>query len=109
MSHYPLITTDQVKAFQAAPPAELTVIKFTADWCGPCKAMAPRMDQLAQAYAAKAQFHSVDAGADRDGCKALGVTTVPTLMAIDRAGNVKCYTGPVADRQLKIQLDKIAG
>ncbi|MES0363804.1 MAG: thioredoxin domain-containing protein, partial [Desulfobacteria bacterium] len=42
------------------------VIDFYADWCGPCKMVAPIMEELAQEYEGKVLFYKVDTQAEQD-------------------------------------------
>lgn len=87
--------------------ARPVVIKFWADWCGPCKVIAPRLEQLASENEGVA-FYSVDAGAMRDIVKSLGVSTVPTVFAIRQGGERIAYSGPMAANQLSVWLKRLS-
>lgn len=77
----------------------VTVVKFWATWCGPCKMMAPRLETLA-ADTPNVDFHSLDAGELTAESKAVGVVAVPTLFAIRKGGERVAFTGPMAVNQL---------
>ncbi|RAG62246.1 thioredoxin, partial [Burkholderia multivorans] len=67
--------------FQAeVTESELPVIvDIWATWCGPCKAIAPILDQLAEEYDGRARIVKVDADQNPETVTAAGVTSIPTL------------------------------
>jgi thioredoxin 1 len=57
-------------------------IKFFAEWCGPCKQMAPIVDKLAAEFESEVKFYTVDADALPDVCAVFGVRALPSLVMI---------------------------
>ena len=55
------------------------VVDIWATWCGPCKAIAPILDQLAEEYDGRARIVKVDADQNPETVSAAGVTCIPTL------------------------------
>lgn len=55
------------------------VVDIWATWCGPCKAIAPILDQLAGEYAGRVTFVKVDADQNPETVTAAGVTSIPAL------------------------------
>lgn len=55
------------------------VVDIWAEWCGPCKAIAPILDQLAGEYEGRVKIVKVDADANPATMSAAGVTSIPTL------------------------------
>jgi len=55
------------------------VVDIWATWCGPCKAIAPILDQLAEEYDGRARIVKVDADQNPETVTAAGVTSIPTL------------------------------
>src|SRR5690606_3344751 len=68
--------TFQSEVIEAELPA---VVDIWAAWCGPCKAIAPILDQLAEEYAGRVKIVKVDADANPEAVTAAGVTSIPTL------------------------------
>ena len=56
------------------------VVDIWATWCGPCKAIAPILDQLAEEYAGTVKIVKVDADANPSTVTSAGVTSIPTLL-----------------------------
>ncbi len=69
-------TTFQSEVIESELPV---VVDIWATWCGPCKAIAPILDQLAGEYSGRAKIVKVDADANPDTVTAAGVTSIPTL------------------------------
>ncbi|MEL6319531.1 MAG: thioredoxin [Cyanobacteria bacterium J06626_14] len=58
----------------------LLVVDCTATWCGPCKLVAPLMDQLAGEYSDRAKVFKLDLDANRSLAKRFGVKSIPAVM-----------------------------
>ena len=64
------------------------LVDFFATWCGPCKMLAPTIDQVAEEMAGKAQVYKLDIDQSPDVARAYGVMSVPTLIVFE-GGQVK--------------------
>lgn len=64
------------------------LVDFWAEWCGPCKALTPIIDELATEYAGKAKIGKVDTDANRDVSMKYSVSAIPTVLLIS-GGEVK--------------------
>jgi thioredoxin 1 len=58
----------------------LLVVDCTASWCGPCKMVAPLMDQLAEAYADRAKVCKLDLDANQPLAKRFNIRSIPAVM-----------------------------
>ena len=56
------------------------IIDFYADWCGPCKAVAPVLEELATEYADDIIIYKVDTEAEQDLAAAFGIRSIPTIL-----------------------------
>ena len=68
---------DKVIAGTEAP----ILVDFYADWCGPCKMVAPLVDQIARSHAGKAVILKVDSDQAQALSRRLGIQGIPTLIA----------------------------
>ena len=58
----------------------LLVVDCTATWCGPCKLVAPLMDQLAESYGEKAKVCKLDLDSNQAVAKRFGIRSIPAVM-----------------------------
>lgn len=56
------------------------IIDFYTTWCGPCKRLAPIMEELAQEYKGKIYIYKVDTERERELAAAFGISSIPTLL-----------------------------
>ena len=56
------------------------LVDFWATWCGPCKALAPKLDEIAKEYGSKLRVAKVDIDQNRETPSTYGVRGVPTLV-----------------------------
>lgn len=86
---------------------ELAVVKFTASWCGPCKAIAPVVEQLARKYP-QVEFFEVDVDQSKDIAQKYGVTAMPTFVYFQSQSEVNRVRGADPDGIAKA-LKELAG
>ena len=76
--------------FQGELPA---IIDFYADWCGPCKMIAPIMEELAVEYEGKVDFFKIDTEAQQELAAAFGIQSIPSLLFIPLNGKPQMAAG----------------
>ena len=82
------------------------LVDFYADWCGPCKMMAPVVEELAELYQGKAQVGKLNVDDNEEIAMKYGVMSIPTLLII-KNGNVEAKMIGVQKREtLMDALDK---
>jgi len=87
-------------------PDKLTIIDFWAEWCGPCKSIAPYYEQLSDEYKGKLSFAKVDTDANPRTPGRLGIQGIPTFIIFKGGAEVGRVIG--ADRvRLKRELDRV--
>jgi len=60
----------------------LKFLDFYADWCGPCKAMSPIIDELKKEYEDKVAFEKVDVEAENEMAGKFGIMSIPTYVIL---------------------------
>jgi thioredoxin len=62
------------------------IIDFYADWCGPCKAVAPVLEELAAHYEGRIVIYKVDTEAEQELAQVFGISSIPTFLFIPTQG-----------------------
>ena len=81
------------------------LVDFYADWCGPCKMMAPWVDELARTYIGKALIAKLDTDASPQTASRFQIRGIPTTIVFKGGKEVKRQTGAVPLAALKAMLD----
>jgi len=71
--------TFEAEVLKSSPPV---LIDFYATWCGPCKMMAPVIDEVAKDYAGKLKVVKIDVDEAAETAAAMGVTAMPTFIVL---------------------------
>ncbi len=69
------------------------IIDFYADWCGPCKRVAPIMDELAQEYEGKINIFKIDTEKERELAGVFRVQSIPSMLFVPARGKPTMTTG----------------
>lgn len=69
------------------------LVDFWAEWCGPCKAIGPAIEQLATEYEGKAKVYKVDVDADPDIASNYGVMSIPAVYVFKGGQVVENHVG----------------
>lgn len=81
------------------------LVDFYATWCGPCKALAPTLVRLAEAYEGRVRFVKVDVDKEPALASRFGVSAVPTLLVFRSGSVAETMVGRVDERTLRARLD----
>jgi thioredoxin 1 len=76
--------------YRGALPA---IIDFYADWCGPCKMVAPILEKLSAEYDGKLQIYKVDTDKEQELAGAFGIQSIPSLLFIPQKGEPQMVRG----------------
>lgn len=83
------------------------IIDFYADWCGPCKMVAPILADLANEYASKINVYKIDVDKETDLAREFGIQGIPALLFIPMNGKPQMSQGALPKDQLKEMIDKV--
>jgi thioredoxin 1 len=85
------------------------LVDFWADWCGPCKMIAPVVEELAGEYAGKLEVKKMDVDANPQTAMALGIRSIPTLLIFKDGKVAEQVIGAVPKSVLKKKIDNVVG
>ena len=83
------------------------LIDFWAAWCGPCKAIAPVIEEIAGDYTGKVKVGKVDVDSNQNTAMNYGVRSIPTLLIIKDGKVVNQIVGAVPKANITDMLDQV--
>ena len=90
--------TNKEWKFKGKVPA---IIDFYADWCGPCKMVAPILEQLSEEYGEKLTIYKVDTEAEQELSAAFGIRSIPSMLFCSMDGQPEMANGALPKAQLE--------
>lgn len=83
------------------------VIDFYADWCKPCKQIAPIMDELADHYDGKVKIYKVNTDKERELSSIFGIKSIPSILFIPTDGKPRMQSGAMSKEAYMSIIDEI--
>ncbi len=96
-------TTFEAEVLQADKPV---LVDYWAEWCGPCKMIAPILDEVSVAYQGKLQIAKMNVDENRDIPAKLGIRGIPTLMVFKGGQLAATKVGAMSKAQLTAFIDQ---
>ena len=82
------------------------VVDFWAEWCTPCRMVAPVIDELAGDFAGKAKIGKLDTDSNRDTALKFGISAIPTVMLFKGGQVIKRFVGVQSKREYAAALNE---
>ena len=102
-----IVTLNQANFQKEALASTLPVlVDFWAEWCGPCKMIAPVLDEVASEYEGRIVVGKVNIDEDQSLAAEYGVRAIPTLLLFKNGQVIEQIVGLRSKRDLKSSLDK---
>ena len=106
MANVQKLTDDDFKTtLQAASTPVL--VDFSTTWCGPCKALAPKIETVAQEYDGKLAVYAVDAEEAAETAMAFSISSVPTCIFFKEGEEVGRFMGNQDLNSIKKHIDRV--
>ena len=105
MAH-PIEVTDSTFDEEVIKSEVPVLVDFWADWCAPCKMIAPIVEDLAEEYDGKVKFAKMDVDSNPKTPMTFGIRGIPTLIVFNGGSAVDQIVGAVPKGVLKDRLEK---
>ena len=99
--------TDQNFEAEVLKSTEPVLVDFWAEWCGPCRMLAPTIEKLAKDYAGKVKVGKVDTDSSRDVSIKYGISAIPTVILFRNGEVAQKFVGLRQERDFREALDKV--
>ncbi|MDX1684673.1 MAG: thioredoxin [Saprospiraceae bacterium] len=99
--------TDANFSDSALASDNVAVVDFWAEWCGPCKMIAPVIEELAQDYEGKVVVGKLDVDSNPETSMKFGVRSIPTILFIKDGEVVDKHVGTATKQTLKDKIESL--
>jgi thioredoxin len=96
-------TTEKEWKYKDSVPA---IIDFYADWCAPCKMVAPILEELSGVYEGKLKIYKLDTEAERELAAVFGIRSIPSILFIPVDGKPMMQVGALPKSTLIDVIEK---
>ena len=105
MSH-PIQISDATFDEEVVKADTVVLVDFWAEWCGPCKMIAPIVEELAEEYDGKVKFTKLDVDSNPRSATNFGIRGIPTLLIFNDGKPIDQVVGAVPKSVLKQRLEE---
>ncbi|MCZ4694305.1 thioredoxin [Ancylomarina euxinus] len=85
------------------------LIDFYADWCGPCKMVAPILEDLKKEYGDKLEIYKINTEEERELSSIFGVQSIPSLLFVPQEGQPQMAQGALSKESFKQAFQDVLG
>jgi thioredoxin len=83
------------------------IIDFYADWCQPCKMVAPILEELSKEYEGKINIYKIDTEDQQELAAAFGIRSIPSMLFCPKEGQPQMAQGALPKESLKEAINKV--
>tara|TARA_Y100001936_G_scaffold107129_1_gene105210 strand:+ start:331 stop:726 length:396 start_codon:yes stop_codon:yes gene_type:complete len=105
MSTHLVHVTDNSFELEVLNSEQPVLVDYWAEWCGPCKSIAPILDEVSREYEKKVKIAKLDVDQNHEISKKYGIRGIPTLMLFKDGNVIATHTGALSKSQLTTFID----
>jgi thioredoxin 1 len=105
----PMTITDATFESEVLNAAEPVLVDFWATWCGPCKAIAPALEEIATEQTGRLKIAKLDVDANGETAMRFGVQSIPTLILFKDGQQVERLLGAMPKQSIMSKLERHLG
>ncbi len=83
------------------------IIDFYADWCGPCKMVAPILEELSEEYKGKVDVYKIDTEKEKELAGMFGIRSIPSILFVPKEGQPQMATGALPKPEMKKAIEQV--
>lgn len=83
------------------------IIDFYADWCGPCKMVAPILEELSAEYQGKINIYKVDTETEQELAAVFGIRSIPSILFVPKDGQPQMSMGALPKESFKQAIEEV--
>ncbi len=85
------------------------IIDFYADWCGPCKMVAPVLEELSKEYDGKVDIYKIDTEAERELSAVFGIKSIPSILFVPKDAQPQMAAGALPKAAIEQAIEEVLG
>jgi len=85
------------------------IIDFYADWCGPCKTVAPVLEELSEEYQGKLNIYKVNTEQEQELAAAFGIQSIPSMLFVPLSNKPQMAVGALPKQSIEQAMTEVLG